>query len=66
MYNCPKCGNEHPDREYKRKVNEKMVQFPQIEDKVYSSTPDYQGYDWTEVHFCEKCKEEYSYENSSY
>ena len=69
QFTCPTCGYKPPDEDYKIK----SVKYPKIVSHnkkigdlvVMNYNGEYSSYDWTETHWCKKCKKQFSFENSS-
>ena len=73
-YQTPCCKREIPeyeyDTQYKGNNGQIYTKFishnKQIGDFVLMNFHgEYSSYDWTEIHFCNKCNREYEFENSS-
>jgi hypothetical protein len=72
-YQTPCCQNEIPEWEYTKYKGHNGKYYPKIishnkkigELVLMNFNGEYLSYDWTEIHYCNKCKVEYEFLNSS-
>jgi hypothetical protein len=73
-YKTPCCHSDSPDWEGDETyLGNNGEQYPKIishnktfgELTIMNFNGEYSSYDWTEIHYCNKCNVEYQFENSS-